>query len=197
MYDYRRMTIEQRLEVVEERRRRGFPLHSPPHPNLGKGWYLITAATYEHKHHFCAANELTALTQRLLEAWQNASVPVAAWVVMLNHYHFLVELERAKDVGLITRPVHRKSAIYANARDEKPGRKVWYKFSDRKIRSEDHFWVCVHYILFNPVKHEFADKPASWPWSCYHDLIEDHGEKWANELELKYPLLDMGKGWDD
>src|SRR5713226_8838865 len=42
MYDYRKMTPKQRAEAVAYRRRRGQPLHSPPHWDLGiSNTYLI------------------------------------------------------------------------------------------------------------------------------------------------------------
>jgi putative transposase len=55
MYDYRNMTPEQQAAGAEYRRLRGYPLHEPPHFRHFEGWFLITAATYEHKTHF--ANE--------------------------------------------------------------------------------------------------------------------------------------------
>lgn len=49
-YEYRHMTPEERAAVVEERRQRGYPRHSPPHPYREAGWYCITATNYEHAH---------------------------------------------------------------------------------------------------------------------------------------------------
>jgi len=34
MYEYRKLTPEQKRRVVEERRARGFPAHAPPHFQL-------------------------------------------------------------------------------------------------------------------------------------------------------------------
>ena len=197
MYDYRRMTPEERKAVVELRRSRGFPWHKPPHPKLGEGWYLITAATFEHCHHFAAPNELTALERRLLEAFEAAGLPCGAWVVLPNHYHALLEVRDLAMVGRAIQPVHGRSARYANRRDAAPGRQVWYKFSDRKIRSERHYWACLHYIVHNPVKHGYTDDPADWLWSCYHALVEEHGTAWIEDLYREYPIDDFGKGWDE
>jgi putative transposase len=49
MYEYRTMTPEQRRAVVEERRRRGFPWHGPPHPEAAEAYRIVTAACYEHR----------------------------------------------------------------------------------------------------------------------------------------------------
>ncbi len=197
MYDYRRMTDEQRKQVVAERRAREFPLHKPPHLDLGAGWYFISTACFEHRHQFKANNELTALTRRLLEGFADAGIPVGGWVVMPNHYHLLVKVDSVKQVGSVVGPVHGRSGRYANQRDNQTGRQVWYKYSDRKVRSERHYWTCLHYIIMNPVKHGFAPAPADWPWSCYHELLAEHGKTWIEDLQREYPLLEFGKGWDD
>ena len=49
MYDWRKMTNEQRADALELRRLRGFPKHSPPHWDLeAECQYLISASCYEH-----------------------------------------------------------------------------------------------------------------------------------------------------
>lgn len=49
-YEYRKLSLLERKEILEERKKRGYPLHSPPHPFRDEGTYLITAANYEHQH---------------------------------------------------------------------------------------------------------------------------------------------------
>jgi putative transposase len=196
VYDYRKMTRAQRESILAERNARKYPLHKPPHLELGQGWYLITGACFEHRHHFSASNELTALTGRLLEAFANAKLPVAAWVVMPNHYHLLTKLNTAKDAGSAIGPVHGRSGRYVNQRDNVSGRKVWFKYSDRKMRSDRHFWTTIHYIMTNPVKHEFVQNPAEWVWSSYHESIEDRGVEWFRDLQRDYPLREYGVTWD-
>jgi putative transposase len=50
MYDYRRMTAEEKRTIVEERRRHHLPWHSPPHREIvGNVSYLVTAACYDHR----------------------------------------------------------------------------------------------------------------------------------------------------
>jgi putative transposase len=196
MYDYRRMTLSERQAIVEYRRVRGFPLHKPPHLNLGPGWYFITAATFEHHPHFADPRELTALERRLLEALRSAELPCAAWVVLPNHYHALVEAPKLSVVGGAVGSVHGRSGRYANVRDGTPGRQVWYKLSDRKVRSERHFWACLHYVLYNPVKHGYVNEMADWAWSSYPDIVAQNGKEWVEDLARKYPLGDFGDGWD-
>ena len=195
MYDYRRMSAQQRLAVVEQRRAMGFPWHKPPHPAQGAGWYFITAATFEHRPHFRTPEELTALETRLMEAL--AGFSLGGWVVMPNHYHALVNVPDLALLGKALGSVHGRSARYANRRDKSPKRQVWYRFSDRKVRSEGHYWACLHYIVVNPVKHGYVPATGLWPWSCYHHLLSENGPDWIEDLVRSYPLGDFGATWDD
>lgn len=199
MYDYRRLTPEQQVDVVAHRASRGFPWHKPPHPDYGNGWYFITAACYEHQYHFREPSELTALQRRLFEALAAAHCECGGWVVLPNHYHLLIKLTDIKlsGFGRAIGKVHGRSALYANRRDATPKRQVWYKFSDRKIRSERHYWACLHYIMMNPVKHSHVDEPLDWPWSCVHELVAEHGLPWLESLRRDFPLTTFGDGWDD
>ena len=196
MYDYRRMTPAERAAVVEMRRSRGFPLHKPPHPEQGAGWYFITAATFEHRRHFATPPELTALERRLLEALATSELPCGGWVILPNHYHVLVRTTTLAAVGHALRSVHGRSAYYANRRDGTPGRQVWYTFSDRRVRSERHLGACLHYLIWNPVKHGYAAAMSDWPWSCVHELTAEHGAAWVEELVREHPLGDFGAEWD-
>jgi putative transposase len=197
MYEYRRMTPEQQKAVLAERKARGLPLHKPPHFEQGDGWYFISAATYEHRAHFSAPKELTALSRRLLEALAGAGMPCAGWVVMPTHYHLLARTTVLHTLGRAVGVVHGRSSHYANLRDKTPGRRIWYKYTDRRIRSDRHFWTCLHYILFNPVKHGYAGSMAEWRWSSYHDLLNRYGPEWIEDLVRSYPLPGFGRDWDD
>ncbi|NQU22616.1 MAG: transposase [Candidatus Nealsonbacteria bacterium] len=197
MYEYRRMTPQQRKAAVEERGALGFPWHRPPHPESEEGWYLISAASYEHQHHFQSPAELTALKRRLLEALGGLSLPCAGWVVMPNHYHLLTRVPELSVLGRALGAVHGRSSRYANQRDRTPGRRVWFKYSDRKVRSQRHYYTCLHYILINPMKHRFAKKLPDWPWSCVHSVIAQQGQQWVEDLQRDYPLRDFGHGSDD
>ncbi|NNJ25194.1 REP-associated tyrosine transposase [Alienimonas chondri] len=161
--------IERNDALIAERVRRGLPWHAPPHPDCEGGWFLITAACYRHRRHFSAPAELTALTRRLQEAVANAGWNCGGWVVLTNHYHLMVNVPSLEPVGAALGRVHGRSARYANERDGTPGRRVWYRYCDRRIRSERHFATCLHYLFLNPVKHRYVDDPQEWRWSSLHE----------------------------
>src|SRR5258706_230628 len=98
MYDYRRMTNEERARVIEYRRLRNLPLHSPPHWAMGfSGQYLVTASCFEHAPIIGESPErLTECEEELLAACQQHASKIYAWCVLPNHYHVLLGSRRIK-----------------------------------------------------------------------------------------------------
>jgi len=196
MYDYKKLTPEERRLVLQYRRERGFPLHAPPHFQGISGTYLITAACYEHCPIFENLDDLSWLTNETLDAFTTANLPHSAWVFLPNHYHLLVEAENLTIVSEVLRLLHSRVATAINSRHRQRGRKVWYRFSDRFIRSERHYFASVNYIHYNPIKHGYVERMGDWPWSSVHQYVETQGMEWLEGVWKKYPVKDYGQGWD-
>ena len=196
MYDYRKMTPEERKRVLEERRARGFPLHSPPHFRGVGGDYLITAACYEHRPIFQNPGDLSWLADEVLSALSGAELPYYAWVFLPNHYHILLGTEDLSIVGEVLRLLHSRVATAINGRHRQRGLQVWCGFSDRCIRSERHHWASVNYLHENPIKHGYVDRMTAWPWSSIQEYVEKYGKEWVTQTWRDYPIGDYGKGWD-
>jgi putative transposase len=92
MYDYRLMTNDERQRVIDYRRRRNLPKHSPPHWAMGfSEQYLVTAACFEHAPIVGKSIErLTECEQQLLTACEEHTTKIYGWCVLPNHYHVLV-----------------------------------------------------------------------------------------------------------
>jgi putative transposase len=198
MYAYKKLSKKEKEEVLKSRRAQGFPLHSPPHLDEPGRWYLITAATYYHKPVFTSPDLLKYLEITLLEALAHNSIHHEAWVVMPNHYHVLVELTGgATDYRKVAERVHSMSGYHANRYEAKQGRRVWYRYADRMIRSERHFYATVNYIHLNPQKHGCCDDYRQWQWSSVHKYVATLGENAVEQMMNQYDLEAFGKGWDD
>lgn len=196
MYDYRKMPPEVREQVLRERRERGFPLHAPPHFQGISGEYLITAACFEHRPIFTEPDELSWILDETLGRLAGADLPCYAWVFLPNHYHVLLQTEDLAIVSEVVRLLHSHTATKVNQRQGKKGRRVWYRFADRFIRSERHHWATVNYIHYNPVKHGYVDRMTAWPWSSIHRYVEERGREELLEAWREYPIGDYGRGWD-
>ena len=197
MYEYRELTPEQRAKLVEQRLAQGLPPHSPPHPVRGQPLYLLTATCYEHAHHMGSQSRRQQVLDALSGQLIASGMEMRAWVVLSNHYHLLVHVTDFDAVGGVLRLVHGPTARQWNLEDGAPGRKVWYRFADRAIRSERHYYVTMNYIHYNPSKHGLAQSPYDWPESSVHWYLEHRGREWLRDLWIRYPVRNYGRGWDD
>ena len=113
-----------------------------------------------------------------------------------NHYHVLIQA----DLDFL-RPwlgrLHNGKATQWNREDETPQRKVWYRFTDRRMRGENHYYATLNYIHANPVRHGYVTNARDWPWSSLHDYVERFGRDTLARWWREYPIGDYGKGWDD
>jgi putative transposase len=198
MYNYRKMSTKQRAEAVAYRRRRGQPLHSPPHWDLDiSDVYFISAGCYEHqpiigKH----PARFSSCEEGVLSACGNSSSEIYAWSVLPNHYHLLARAPELKQLTKALGHFHGRSSRAWNQEDFANSRKCWHRCFDRAIRSERHFWATINYIHHNPVYHGYVDKWQDWPWSSADDFLELTGKEEAARIWRDYPILDYGKTWD-
>ncbi len=197
-YEYRKLSPEEREEVVQQRMARGYPLHAPPHPFRDAGQYLLTAANFEHVAIMASPERRTEFEGRLLDVMKEVQAIVYAWVILINHYHILVGVETLDAVSYALQQLHGSTSREWNLVDGLTGkRRVWYKFSDRVIRNDAHFYRGVNYLHYNPVKHGLITDPYEWPWSSLHNYLTNNGREWLRKTWKDFPPGDFGKGWDD
>jgi putative transposase len=197
VYIYRTLTSEQKKHVLRQREAKGVPLHSPPLLKDVSAWFLITAATFEHVHYFDREPERTRLKNLLLKALRDASIPCSAFVILPNHYHLLLQCDPLKKLSPVLRRVHAASAVVINRRDNTPGRQVWYKFSDRQIRNQRHYYTTLNYIHYNPAKHGYIHNPLDWKCSSMKFYERRFGIEFLRDLWRMHPLRNFGAKWDD
>ncbi len=93
MYDYRKLTLEEQWDVVQERRGKHQPWHSPPHRHVsGNVSYLVTAACYEHVPVIGQTSQrMSECEEGVLEACREVCAEIHAWCILPNHYYLLVQ----------------------------------------------------------------------------------------------------------
>jgi len=195
-YRYRHLTPEQRQLLLRYRQQQGYPWHAPPHPVREATHYLFTAANFEHRPIISSEERRLAFQTRLLERLQAAGMEVAAWVILPNHYHILALAADFEKVAPAFQRLHGSLSRQWNLQDGTVGRKVWYRYTDRAMRSERHFYTTVNYLHYNPVKHGFAERADEWVCSSIWAYLETNGRDWLKELWQEHPVREYGKGWD-
>ena len=197
MYLWRKLTENQRGELMAYRHRQELPWHSPPHRTGDKLNYLLTAACFEH--HLIIGKDpgrMAAFSATLLGTLTPRSRRIVAWCVLPNHYHALVE---TPDVIALLREIgrmHGRTSFTWNGEDAQRGRKAWFNCVETSMKSERHFWATLNYVHHNPVHHGYVARWQDWPFSSARDYLAATGEERAAEVWREYPLLDYGKDWD-
>jgi putative transposase len=197
MYEYRKLTPEQRKELVKQRLAKGFPPHSPPHPIQIEAFYLLTVACYEHQPYISTPHRRQELLNLIFEQFINAGFDIRAWIILPNHYHLLVYVDKFPELSRLFNIIHGRTSRYWNLEDQVTKRKIWYSFSDRMIRNDNHYYQTLNYLHFNPVKHDYVPSPYDWEESSVHWYIEHYGREWLRDAWVQYPVKDYGKDWDD
>jgi putative transposase len=197
-YEYRKLSSQERKEVVEYRYQRGYPLHAPPHPYRENGTYLITAANFEHNAIMHSPERRNEFQELLLNAFCEIDAGIIGWVILANHYHILVVVESLELVSNLLKLLHGRTSHSWNVQDDLMGkRRVWYKFSDRLMRDERQLNQTLNYIHYNPVKHGHANGMFDWPWSSIFLYENEKGREWLRDQWKQYtPTAGYGNDWD-
>jgi putative transposase len=195
-YKYRNLTPKQRELVVRYRQEHGYPWHAPPHPIQEANYYMLTVTNFEHARVMSTEERRIEFQTRLLDEFQDNGVEVIAWVILPNHYHMLAFLPEFKRAASVFQHLHGSTSREWNLEDQKVGRKVWFRYTDRMIRSERHFYATINYIHYNPVKHGWASRADEWVCSSIWAYLETKGRDWLVDIWRRHPLKDYGKGWD-
>jgi putative transposase len=197
-YEFRDMSPEERAAVVASRRERGYPLHAPPHLHRETGWYFVTAVNFQHEPVMYAPERRDEFERRLLDAFHSIGTDIGGWVVLPNHYHILVGASSLDSVSAVLRSLHGTTSHEWNLADKRTGqRRMWYKFTARRIRGERHYYQSLNYIHLNPIKHRYVSDPYVWLWSSVDLYFETRGRDWLRAIWADHPVGRFGSGWDD
>ncbi|MVV49989.1 transposase [Pseudomonas sp. PB120] len=124
--------------------------------------YLLTAVTHERQpifNDFYLGRLVVNEFRRAQEAGNATSI---AWVVMPDHFHWLVELHNG-DLPKLMQATKARSARATNLKRDQPER-VWQKgYFDRALRREEDVKFAARYIIANPLRAGLVDHIGDYP----------------------------------
>ncbi|MEK7675106.1 MAG: transposase [Verrucomicrobiota bacterium] len=110
------------------------------------------------------AARVAAAVEDVLLRFDGERYRLAAWVVMPNHVHVLVELWEMP-LGELLKAWKGTSANAVNRLLGRRGTLWQVEYWDRYMREEAHFLKAHHYIEWNPVKAHLVERPEDWPFT--------------------------------
>jgi putative transposase len=86
-----------------------------------------------------------------------------AWVLMPDHLHWLLALERAPDLARVMGRVKGRSARRVNDLCGRAGR-VWQEsYHDRALRREEDLVAMARYVVANPLRAGLVERLGDYP----------------------------------
>ncbi|NQD36486.1 transposase [Permianibacter sp. IMCC34836] len=126
-----------------------------------RGFYLLTACTYQRQPHFLTLNIARALVLEMLACDRDGLTCTYCYVVMPDHLHWLVELKSISLSLLMRRVKARASLKVAKLHGVKP---LWQGgFHDRAIRQEADLQALARYVVANPLRRGLVTNVAEYP----------------------------------
>jgi len=118
--------------------------------------YLITSCTLDRLQVFADFNHARKLIKILKEESIRGSCNTLAFVVMPDHFHWLMQLEN----GELSHIVGRVKSLVAR----EVGKPIWQDgFHDHGLRSEEDLRAIARYIIMNPVRAGLVDRAGLYP----------------------------------
>lgn len=164
--------------------------HRPPHIFQPDSLYFITASTWNKEKFFDNDAKLTSFASLLHRDIEMYGIKLEAWVVLPNHYHIIIHVNKPDLLPKFIRKFHSDSALYINKLDDKE-RKAWYQYWERIIRTEEDFYKRINYIHNNCIKHGFSKNMDGYKFSSYHDYANIKGKEWLQDCFERYPIIDF------
>lgn len=100
---------------------------------------------------------------------------IIAYCLMKNHFHLVVKTKDVED-SRISRAFANLFIGYAKAYNKaysRSGSLFKKPFKRKLITTEDYLKNVVMYIHCNPVKDGFKDDVIEYPWSSYHEVLDN------------------------
>lgn len=172
------------------------PSHHPPHIYLDNTWYLFTGSTYRRLPFLQCEGGKEIVRDCLKKLALEFGLKLAAWVILDNHYHILVESQDGSELPRFFQRLHRSVSFELNRREGQRGRQVWHNYWDTCLRGKHDYWTRFNYIHHNPVKHGYVSCMSDWAWSSYGYYLTHKGQEWMADLFARYPVASWGDETD-
>lgn len=123
--------------------------------------YLVTVVVQNRQPIFSEFKLGRLVVDAFKKAEQEQFAKSLAWVVMPDHFHWLIELQNIKLPTLMARTKSR-TTVALNRETKREG-SIWQPgYHDRAIRKEEDLQVVARYIVANPLRAGLVQKAGDY-----------------------------------
>jgi len=153
-------------------------------------WYHILNRGRRGERIFADTQDYIGFIDVLVDTCELWNLRVAAYCLMPNHYHLLVQTPDAN----ISRCMRHIDGVYTqrfNRRHECDGSLFRGRYKSILIEADSYLLTLVRYIHRNPIKAGLTDRPGGYKWSSHRGYLS-RAEKW-NWLHKNFVLSMLSK----
>ncbi|MCU1762638.1 transposase [Pseudomonas sp. 14P_8.1_Bac3] len=139
----------------------GHRLRTGRHSEPGR-IYMLTAVTQQRQPIFQDWRIGRLVVNEFKRAQEHGSASSIAWVVMPDHFHWLVELHNGDMPNLMRSTKSRCARLINQARGISAP--VWQKgYFDRALRRDEDLKAAARYLIANPLRARLVDRIGDYP----------------------------------
>nr|WP_152687673.1 transposase [Pseudomonas fildesensis] len=124
--------------------------------------YLVTAVVYQRRPVFTSFHLGRLLVAELKQAHDLELVNSLAWVIMPDHFHWLLELRDAT-LPQVMRRVKSRSTLTINRAGRTQGAFWQGGYHDRAARAEEDLVRIARYVIANPLRAGLVEHIGDYP----------------------------------
>jgi len=119
--------------------------------------YLVTAVTRKRHRIFCDLRSGRHLIRSLMTEQKLGRARTLAFVVMPDHFHWLLQLQEGASLSKVVRTIKSVTA-------HRLGGPVWQDgFHDRALRREEDLVAAARYLVANPLRAGLVQRLGDYP----------------------------------
>lgn len=150
-------------------------------------WYHVMNRGRRGEHVFSDGKDYEAFLGLLREASEMFGLRIAAYCLMSNHYHLLLQTP----FGNLSRVMRHVNGVYTqryNRRRDIDGQLFRGRYKCVLVEANRHLLELLRYIHRNPVRARICKSVEEYPWSSHHGYVS-RAKKW--DWLYREPLLGM------
>ena len=126
--------------------------------------YLVTAVTYKRRPFFNEISTGRLVVQELIRSARFGTAETLAFVIMPDHFHWLLSLGSHCSLSTVVSGVKSYSAIGINRMLSRQGAPVWQRgFHDHALRRDEDIVHVARYIVANPLRAGIVRRLGDYP----------------------------------
>ena len=146
--------------------------------------YFVTNVTYDRRPFIL--DNVDLLWEAVETIREKVDFDLIAWVILLDHFHFLIDIKNA-NISKILQRIKLSYSVRFRKRQAFDCGKVWQNgFWDHVIRDEKDLNNHLNYIHFNPVKHGLTNSPFDYKHSSMLKYRDCYPEDWGVAEPLEF-----------